>query len=222
MTGRLGVDFGTSNTVVTLWNESAKEGRSLQLGSYTQPQETAEGDVFIIPSLIHYDGNDKFLCGNQVLQQNLYHSPRTFQWMKRYISRGDRSQRIIDGKGISFFDAGENFLAEILKTAAQYVSDVDEEIALTVPVETFEDYSNWLARVVHKASLFRFRIIDEPSAAAIGYGTKLNPKDVYLVFDFGGGTLDVAIVAIDDNVGESGRYCRVLGKAGIDLGGPTK
>jgi molecular chaperone DnaK len=221
MTGRLGVDFGTSNTVVTLWNDSTKDSNSLQLGNYSQPQETADGDVFIIPSLIHYDGNDKFFCGNQVLQRNLYHSLRTFQWMKRYIGRGDRSQRMIDGKGVTFFEAGENFLAQILKAAAQHVSNADEEIALTVPVETFEDYSNWLAKVVHKASLFRFRIIDEPSAAAIGYGTKLKPKDVYLVFDFGGGTLDVAIVAIDDNVGESGQFCRVLGKAGMDLGGTT-
>jgi molecular chaperone DnaK (HSP70) len=75
--------------------------------------------------------------------------------------------------------------------------------------------------VLSKSKLFRFRVIDEPSAAALGYGAELTADDIYLVFDFGGGTLDVAIVIIEEHSQEAGRFCRVLGKAGIDLGGTS-
>lgn len=220
MPGRLGVDFGTSNTVVALWNESSNESTSLQLKDYGHTQDTENGSVFVVPSLIHYAENEQIYYGNEVLKRNLYHSPRTFQWMKRFISRRNTQERLIDGVRINHFDAGQKFLAQMLAAAAEHVSHQEEEIALTVPVETFEDYSNWLAKVVHKASLFRFRVIDEPSAAALGYGLQLVANDAYLVFDFGGGTLDVAIVSVEDTL-ESGRYCRVLGKSGIDLGGTS-
>ena len=68
----------------------------------------------------------------------------------------------------------------------------------------------------------RLRLLDEPSAAALGYGAVVQPGEVYLIFDFGGGTLDVAVVLIEANVEDTtGRRCRVLGKAGADLGGAT-
>ena len=221
MPGRLAVDFGTSNTVVSLWDAAKKEGHSLQLANYSRPQETNDGTVFTIPSLIHYLEDGTYLYGEEVLQRNLLHSPRTFQWMKREICQRTYMDRTIDGRRITFFDAGEKFLSQILKEASQHVSSQDEEMALTVPVETFEDYSNWLAKVVHKSSLFRFRVLDEPAAAALGYGAKLTPGDAHLVFDFGGGTLDIAIVTIESrtNLLSDGHYCNVLGKSGITLGG---
>jgi len=221
MPGRLGIDFGTSNTVITLWNDATQDSHSLQLKDFTHAQKTGRGRVFVVPSLIYYGENDQCLFGDQVLKQNLQHSQRTFMWMKRYIGRRDPGERLIDNQRINHFDAGQRFLSEMLTAAAEHVTNSDEEIALAVPVETFEDYSSWLAKVVHKSSLFRFRVIDEPSAAALGHGAELGVNDVYLVFDFGGGTLDIAIVSIEEDASESGRYCRVLGKAGIDLGGTT-
>jgi molecular chaperone DnaK (HSP70) len=76
--------------------------------------------------------------------------------------------------------------------------------------------------VLEGAGFKRFRIIDEPSAAAIGYGIQLKAGDVYLVFDFGCGTLDVAVVIIEsDAQSKHGCRCRVLGKAGMEVGGAT-
>ena len=222
MPGRLGVDFGTSNTVVTLWSESSHDSATVQLKDYTRMQDTGDGSIFIVPSLIHYTEDFRYLYGDEVLKRNLSHSPRTFQWMKRYISHRSPVERSFDGRRISYFDAGQRFLSEILSAAAPYLSLEDEEIALTVPVESFEDYSHWLGKVVHEAGKLRFRVIDEPTAAALGHGTELSPDDVYMVFDFGGGTLDVAIVMVEHtSPAEIGRYCRVLGKAGIDMGGTS-
>lgn len=221
MAGRLGIDFGTSNTVVTLWNPTKDDSESLQLKDYSRIQETDSENVFIVPSLIHFAPDYKYLYGEEVLKNNLYHSPRTFQWMKKYISQRSPIERHFDDKRVNYFDAGKRFLSEIMNTAATHVQTDDEEIVLTVPVEAFEDYSHWLSLVAGESNVHRYRIIDEPSAAALGYGADLTPDDVYLVFDFGGGTLDVAVVAIEADAAEQGKFCRVLGKAGIDLGGTS-
>src|SRR5260370_41249 len=118
--------------------------------------------------------------------------------------------------------AGWAFLTAVLTFAAAELDLREEEVALTVPVEAFEHYENWLVEVAEAAGMPRFRLLDEPSAAALGYGACIQPGDVYLIFDFGGGTLDVAVVLIEpDQAQTTGRRCRVLGKAGADLGGAT-
>ena len=75
---------------------------------------------------------------------------------------------------------------------------VDEEIAFTVPVEAYEHYTDWIGKVAGESGLSRYRFIDEPSAAALGYGAHVQPGNVYCLFDFGGGTLDVAVVLIEE------------------------
>ena len=91
-------------------------------------------------------------------------------------------------------------------------------MAFTVPVEAYEHYQDWLTRVCEAAGLRRYRLLDEASAAALGYGVHIQANDVYMVVDFGGGTLDVSIVRIE---GEAigGKRCRVLGKGGAEIGG---
>lgn len=88
--------------------------------------------------------------------------------------------------------------------------------------QAFEHYENWLSNVAETAGIRRFRLIDEPSAVALGYGAHIQLGDVYLIFDFGGGTLDVAVGLIEESEqSQVGRRCRVLGKAGLDIGGAT-
>ena len=220
MPGRLAVDFGTSNTVVAVWDEAAKSGRPLRIPGYSRSFAQGEDDVPVVPSLIHYAVDRQRWVGDQVLHRNLYRSPATFRWMKRYVAqRSPRTVRV-DGRAISHVDAGRDFLSSVLLAAAAEADVHDEEIVLTVPVESFEHYEDWLAEVAVHAGLPRFRLIDEPSAAALGHGAHIQAHDVYLIFDFGGGTLDVAVVLIEEDVTErAGRRCRVLGKAGADLGG---
>jgi molecular chaperone DnaK (HSP70) len=71
MPGRLGVDFGTSNTVISLWDTVKQDSRTLQLGNYSRTQEATDGSVFTIPSLIHYAEDGNFLYGEEVLQKNV-------------------------------------------------------------------------------------------------------------------------------------------------------
>lgn len=225
MPGRLAVDFGTSNTVVAVWDEARREGVPLHMPDYGRLYQHNGEQISVVPSLIHYAQDRRRWIGDQVRQQNLYESERTFRWMKRYISYRSPAKKRLDGREISHFDAGRDFLSTVLTFAAADLNVRDEEIALTAPVESFEHYEDWLTGVAEAAGLPRFRLIDEPSAAALGYGAHIQPGDTYLIFDFGGGTLDVAVVLIEEEVGAgvsaspSGRRCRVLGKAGADVGG---
>ena len=222
MPGRLAVDFGTSNTVVALWDDIQQEGVPLHIPYYGQYYQHGNEKISVIPSLIHYAPDCRRWIGNQVHSQNLYQSERTFRWMKRYIANRSPVQRRMDGKQISHFEAGRDFLSSVLLFAAEELNIGNEEVAFTVPVEAFEHYENWLTEVAQASGMPRFRLIDEPSAAALGYGANIQPGDVYLIFDFGGGTLDVAVVLIEtEEQSQAGRRCRVLGKAGVDVGGAT-
>ncbi len=220
MAGRLAIDFGTSNTVIAVWDETEQEGVPLHIPDYGRFHQRGDEPFSVIPSLIHYAADRRHWIGGQVLEQDLYESERTFRWMKRYISSRSPVKQRIDGKMRSYFEAGKDFLSAVLLFAAEELSIGDEEIALTVPVEAFEHYENWLSDVAEAIGMPRFRIIDEPSAAALGYGAHIQPGDVYLIFDFGGGTLDVSVMLIEEQEGSQlGRRCRVLGKAGVEIGG---
>ncbi len=232
MAGRLGVDFGTSNTVVTVWDEARQEGVPFHIPDYGRIYRQGDGeyaeDISLVPSLIHYAPDRRRWIGDQVRQQNLYESPHTFRWMKRYIANRSPIERRLAGyeKPISHFEAGRDFLSSVLLFAAEELNIGDEEIALTAPVESFEHYEDWLTDVAEAAGMPRFRLIDEPSAAALGYGAHIQPGDVYLIFDFGGGTMHAAVILIEEEgraeeTMRGGRRCRVLGKAGADLGGMT-
>lgn len=220
MAGHLAIDFGTSNTVIAVWDEARQEGVPFHMAEYGRWSSFNQEQISIIPSLIHYTADHRHWIGNQVLTQSLADSPRTFRWMKRYIAQRNPGKIRLDGREITHFQAGSDFLTTVMLFAVTELGASTAEIALTLPVEAFEHYENWLAEVAQTAGISRLRFIDEPSAAALGYGTHLKPGDVYLIFDFGGGTLDVSVVLIDPREESSmNRSCRVLGKAGTDIGG---
>ena len=222
MPGRLAVDFGTSNTVVALWDETRKQGIPLHIPEFGRIQQQGDETISLIPSLINYADDNTTWIGNQVIQRGLRQSPRTFRWMKRYISHRSPHKVRIDQREVTPYQAGQAFLSSILVFAGQEVGFRDEEVAFSVPVEAFEHYENWLVSVAETAGMPRFRLIDEPSAAALGYGAHIQPGNVYLLFDFGGGTLHAAVVLIEaEPNAPGGRRCRVLGKSGRDIGGTS-
>ena len=116
--------------------------------------------------------------------------------------------------------------------------DVKDSLVLTVPVDSFETYRHWLGQVCQDLQVDQVRMIDEPTAAALGYGKA--DQDVLLVLDFGGGTFDLSLVQLnpsqqqtqplgfilkwgDKNLAETSKQrpqsARVLAKSGQNLGG---
>ncbi len=224
MPGRLAIDFGTSNTRVALWDEVLEEAGTLAVPdvSVTARYEGPEGktiEVPYVPSLISYAGK-RLWIGKQVGDKGLLEAGTTFRWMKRYISNRLEIPRKVDGRSVKISEAGSEFLSRVLVYTTEAIDLGDEEVAFTVPVESFEHYQDWLIGVCESAGIPRYRLIDEASAAALGYGLKLKAGDAYMVFDFGGGTLDVSIVRME-RTSVGGRRCSVLGKGGAEIGGTT-
>lgn len=221
MAAKVAFDFGTSNTVIAVWSDQDNQAHSYNLQPYALSIEHNNEPAFVIPSLINYDGNQLWL-GSQVNALSLPAHCTTVRWMKRYVAVGSvRKVRTAHGD-IGMRDAAGDFLRTIMLACAAELEIGDEEIAVTCPVEAFEDYAEWLVQVAASAGLSRIRLIDEPSAAALGLGISMQPGDVFLAFDFGGGSLDVSVLAIENPTDRSSwRHCRVLGKAGVLLGGTT-
>lgn len=223
MAGRLGIDFGTSNTVLAVWDAAAGEARSFGIPELSRPFEYRGESVPVIPSLISYQADGSTWIGAQVLDRGLDESETTFRWMKRYISARSPRRRRVGERELGEQEAGREFLVTLLRLALAETGAFDEEVVYTLPVEAYEHYEDWVARVSDDVGLTRYRMIDEASAAALGYGVHIQPGDAYLVFDFGGGTLQASVVLVEEGADASagGQRCRVLGKAGAEVGGST-
>jgi len=222
LAGRLAVDFGTCNTRLALWDPAQEAAGSLWLPGVSaievcRDADGAEVEVPYIPSFIHFDGKVTRI-GREVQDHGLTQSQATFWWMKRYISNRLELPRPVGERTITYSQAGAAFLGRVLDYAGAEVDLAEEEIAFTAPVEAYEHYQKWLAEVCDARQIRRYRLLDEASAAALGYGVGIQAGDVYMVFDFGGGTLDVSIVRVEHEAA-GGRGCRSLGKGAVDLGG---
>lgn len=102
------------------------------------------------------------------------------------------------------------------------------DLTMTVPVESFEPYRAELSQIAHKLGVSSFRTLDEPVAAALGYGVDLTDEKHIMVVDFGGGTLDLAIVRTHPPNMSSGRdrnmgqhRATLLAGRGLNFGGET-
>ena len=78
-----------------------------------------------------------------------------------------------------------------------YTQESLEQLVLTAPVSSFEGYLTWLSDVTGDLSAEQVYIVDESTAAALGYAVT-EPGAVVLVFDFGGGTLDLSLVQLPE------------------------
>ena len=222
MNNSIGIDFGTSNTLIAVWNAARQQSRTLALPEFSRPYTQGDETVHLIPSLIHYAAGKRQWIGNQVLTQGLYGSPHTLRWMKRYISQRSPLKLSIDGRDITPAEAARDFLSTLIAYAHAEIQTPIQSIGLSVPVESFEHYVSWLENVIRDTGFSSFRLIDEPSAAALGYGEHIQPGSVYFIFDFGGGTLNASVVLMEsENKMQGISRCRVLGKAGRDIGGST-
>ncbi|MEN9233034.1 MAG: Hsp70 family protein [Gloeomargarita sp. DG02_1_bins_92] len=219
------IDFGSSNTVVARRSPVTGQPETVALPGLSQ------GDG-LIPTLVGVvDGQKpKILCGQQVKEYLHNPSPNIeiFHHFKRELlqSAAPEHQRL---KQI-----GEYFFEQLLRGLAQqnYVLDT---LVLTAPVDAFESYRQWLTAMGQRWQVEQMRLLDEPTAAAIGYGVAAS--ELVLVVDFGGGTLDLALVQLQrpgtqKHLGWILRWgerqftgkqklsrAQVLAKVGLNLGG---
>lgn len=235
----LAIDFGTSNTVVA--RATATGDAVLALPDLSR---TTAASPALVPSLIYVEdaARDRVWVGQQVRDRHLEATDesRLFRTFKRGI--GAEMQGFLpalDGRQLSFEGLGEWFLEAVLTAARTQIEGPMESLVLTVPVDSFEAYRQWLAAACTKGlSVRQVRLLDEPTAAALGYGVA--GQSLILAIDFGGGTLDFSLVRLDlapadrqqlgfllklganlfgETSGQKPRLAKVLAKAGTNLGG---
>ncbi|MEG4013345.1 MULTISPECIES: Hsp70 family protein [unclassified Microcoleus] len=234
----IAIDFGTSNTVVARWNQAIQQPETLKLPGLSA---ISAQNPPLIPSLLYVEdaAQNKIILGQQVRDRGLDLSgdSRFFRNFKRGI--GTSVQGFVpelDGQIVDFVRVGEWYLSKIVSSIRELPLPVDSLI-FTVPVDSFEAYRHWLGKVSESLQVEQVRMLDEPTAAALGYG--LADREILLVIDFGGGTLDLSLVRLDISAGQKplgfllkwgekllaessaqkAKVARVLAKAGQNLGG---
>lgn len=196
MRRQVAIDFGTTNTVVAECFEGLDMPRLVRLDGLSAPAR--DGAPPLIPSIVYVrDGQSGESLAGWRVRANGYdvqNDRRFFASFKRAIAARHRPlPRQIDGAAWDDARAGHRFLAEVM-SALVYGEQTIEELVLTVPIQAFERYLQWLTNAAeHFAPARRLRIVDEPTAAALGYDVRA-PGSLVLVFDFGGGTLDISLV----------------------------
>jgi molecular chaperone DnaK len=129
-----------------------------------------------------------------------------------------RQVTAIAGRSYDARDVTWLFLRGLIKSARELGVDLSDALTMTAPVEAFESYRAELQAIGRRLGLKALKFLDEPVAAALGYGLTIERSRLALVLDFGGGTLDLALVNLEPRAMELG-LCRVLAKTGAALGG---
>lgn len=236
------MDLGTTNTGIACWDDVAGRPRLLELPDICRVPDGE--DQFeaprLVPSATHVLTGDDFWTrvGRWPLME------RNVSWGKQaYIGRpamelnkgrttpnytftfkpylGLDPLRIIARAGKERFtarDVARMFMRELFANVKKETGKRVRDLVITTPVEAFESYRAELTELTRKVGVKRLRFVDEPVAAAIGYGIGAGRQRTVMVVDFGGGTLDLALVRIDARNMESGQ-CDVLAKEGRSVGG---
>lgn len=227
MTARIGIDFGTANTVVARWDESRGRGEPVHLDGIDLMRETGGGiRQRVVPSLVAYrhSGRQRWIGAQVCGRPDLLSDPdvAVFQSTKTSVTgRAVDIARTVGDRRITARQAATQFLGDVTALAVLAVGSDDLEIVATAPVETFDTYRDWLVGEVGAGiGTARLRVVDEATAAAVGYSTRMSPGDVFCVLDFGAGTLDVSVVRIEEPAtAGAGAGVRAVAKVGLDLGG---
>ncbi|MDP7181470.1 MAG: molecular chaperone DnaK [Candidatus Woesearchaeota archaeon] len=189
----IGIDLGTSNSAAAILEAGrpkiipSAEGASLY------------GKAF--PSVVSFDKEGKSLVGEPAKRQAISNPDGTIMAAKRKM--GSSFKYTVHGKEYTPQQVSSLILQKIKQDAESFLGEKIEKAVITVPAY-FDDNQRQATKDAGEiAGLKVERIINEPTAAALAYGLdKKDGEQKILVFDLGGGTLDVTIMEFGDGVFE--------------------
>ena len=183
----IGIDLGTTNSLAAVW----RGGRSELI-----PNAAGE---YLTPSVVSVDEDGSILVGAAARDRLISHPERTAAGFKR--SMGSSRRYELGGKSFTAEDLSAFVLRRLREDAESYLGEVVEEAVISVPAYFAEAQRAATKRAGALAGLTVERLVNEPSAAAVaGHIGEGDQDKLCLVFDFGGGTLDVSLVERFDNV----------------------
>lgn len=196
----IGIDLGTTNSCVAVL-----ENNQPVVITNSEGQRTT-------PSVVAFTKNGERLVGEAAKRQAAVNVDRTFFSIKRQMGSVFRAK--VDGKLYSAPEISSMILRKLKKDAEDYIGEAVTDAVITVPAY-FSDAQRQATKDAGRiAGLNVLRIINEPTSAALAYGLDHGQQQKILVYDLGGGTFDVSVIEIGDNLIE------VLATAGDNhLGG---
>ena len=185
----LGIDLGTTNSLAAVYQNGEVQVIPNRLGSV------------LTPSVVSIDEKDTVYVGETALERKSIDPANTVSVFKRAMGT-DRVYQIRE-HSYRAEDLSSFILRSLKEDAEQYLGQAVEEAVISVPAY-FNDRQRKATKKAGELAGFRVeRIISEPTAAAIAYGIDKRADEArYLVFDLGGGTLDVSILELDDIIME--------------------
>jgi len=208
----IGIDLGTTNTVVAV----VKDGHASAI-----PDE--HGNV-LMPSVVSFHPSGNVLVGRSAKERRLVDSINTIYSVKRLIGRSWDSEEVRKarsrfpfqmkegpGQAALVVARGETYtlpeisafvLRKAKSIAEAALGETIDRAVITVPAN-FNDLQRAATKVAGRvAGLEVMRILNEPTAAALAYGYGKSSSERIAVYDFGGGTFDVTLLDLSDNVFE--------------------
>jgi molecular chaperone DnaK len=206
----IGIDLGTTNSCVAVMEDGQPVVIPNTGGYRTTPSYFAVAD----------DG--KRLVGHLAKRQAITNSANTIYNAKRLIGRGfdsPEAQRLrslcpyeivegpnndcrveVSGRVYTIPEISAIVLREMKRVAEEYLGEPVEQAVITVPAY-FNDPQRQTTKDAGKiAGLEVLRILNEPTAAALAYGMNRDVSEKIAVFDMGGGTFDISILELSDEV----------------------
>jgi molecular chaperone DnaK len=206
----IGIDLGTTNSVVAIM-----EGK--------EPKVIAnEEGSRLTPSVVAWDDKGEVLVGQIARRQAITNPENTVFSAKRFIGRrfeeatedehrvpfktvrGQHGEVLFDVRGqkLSPPEVSAKVLGKLKKAAEDFLGEKITEAVITVPAY-FNDSQRQATKDAGRiAGLDVKRIVNEPTAAALAYGLDKKKDELIAVYDFGGGTFDISILEVGENVVE--------------------
>jgi len=206
----IGIDLGTTNSVVAIMEKGEQKIITNSEGGRTTP------------SVVGFAKDGGRLVGQVAKRQAITNPENTVYSIKRFMGRrisevsdeikmvpfkvvsgpNDDARVSISGKQYSPPEISALILQKLKEAAEDYLGEKVTEAVITVPAY-FNDAQRQATKDAGKiAGLDVKRIINEPTAAALAYGMDKKKDELIAVFDFGGGTFDISILEIGENIVE--------------------
>lgn len=177
----IGIDLGTTNSLASVWRNGRAELIPNAAGEY------------LTPSVVSLDEDGGVLVGRAARDRLISHPERTAARFKRYM--GSAKTYTLGSRAFTPEDLSSLVLRSLREDAEAYLGEPVEEAVVSVPAYFAEAQRAATKRAAALAGLKVERLVNEPSAAAVaGHISEGDEDKVCLVFDLGGGTLDVSLV----------------------------
>src|SRR6202050_1272896 len=188
MARALGIDLGTTNSVVAVLE-----------GGEPTVIANAEGSR-TTPSVVAFAKNGEVLVGEVAKRQAVTNVDRTIRSVKRQM--GTDWSVSIDGKKFTAQQISAFILQKLKRDAEAYLGETIADAVITVPAYFSDAQRQATKEAGQIAGLNVLRIINEPTSAALAYHLDKDNEATILVFDLGGGTFDVSLLEVGEGVVE--------------------